>query len=106
MPFNCTAENCLVSRDTVKAGVVVLFLSASALCATDGSTLCMLICFADDADPPLERLPNSLQSSNIFVWILTHPDLRKSVRVRANLSFFGSRLADAAPKMLGQIPAG
>lgn len=56
-----------------------------------------LPCFAADQDSRMERLPGTYVASDVQVWVLTHPDLRRSARIRACLQFFGSRLtADAA----------
>jgi len=52
-----------------------------------------LPCFACDDDPNLERLPDTVTETSFHLWVLTHPDLRKSARVRAFLQFFGTRLA-------------
>jgi DNA-binding transcriptional LysR family regulator len=61
----------------------------------------ILPCFAGDADPQLLRLPNSLEQTALQLWVLTHPDLRRSARVRAFLQFFGTRLQRAADQLSG-----
>lgn len=61
-----------------------------------------LPCFAADGDPRLERLAQTYVVPGVDVWVLTHPDLRRSARVRACLQFFGSRLAAQAPRLLGR----
>lgn len=63
---------------------------------------CMALpCFSCDGDPALERLPNSYQSTDLQLWILTHPDLRRSARVRAFLQFFGSKFGMLEHRLLG-----
>jgi DNA-binding transcriptional LysR family regulator len=69
---------------------------------------CMsLPCFSCDDDPVLERIPNTYQATDLQFWVLTHPDLRKSARVRAFLQFFGTRLSAMEHRLLGmrQAPA-
>lgn len=61
-----------------------------------------LPCFAADHDPRLERLRGSHVRTEAEVWVLTHPDLRKSARIRACLQFFGTRLAASADRLLGR----
>lgn len=52
-----------------------------------------LPCFMADGHPELERLPGTYQETDVQMWVLTHPDLRKSAKIRAGLQFFGSRLS-------------
>ena len=42
-----------------------------------------LPCFFADAEPRLQRLPGSHVQTDLQLWVLTHPDLRKSARIRA-----------------------
>ena len=60
-----------------------------------------LPCFSGDEDPRLERLPDTHVVGDIQLWILTHPDLRRSARVRACLQFFGNRLQALSARMHG-----
>lgn len=60
-----------------------------------------LPCFAADRDPRLERVPGTYQETEFDIWVLTHPDLRKSARIRACLQFFGTRLAADSARLLG-----
>ena len=59
-------------------------------------------CFAGDSDPRLERLPDTRIETDVQIWLLTHPDLRRSARVRACLQFFGARLAAESSRLLGR----
>lgn len=71
-----------------------------------------LPCFSADGDPRLERVPGTYQLTEFDVWVLTHPDLRRSARIRACLQFFGTRLSANADRLRGQadpdqpIPSG
>lgn len=58
--------------------------------------------FACEPDPTLERLPGTAVLTNFHFWVLTHPDLRRSARVRAFLQFFGTRLAAMGPEVMGR----
>jgi DNA-binding transcriptional LysR family regulator len=69
-------------------------LDAGLGCAT-------MACFACDGDPELERIPGTHQMMKADVWVLTHPDLRRSARIRAFLTFFGTRLAKIEPELMG-----
>jgi DNA-binding transcriptional LysR family regulator len=62
-------------------------------------------CFAADDDPRFERLPGTRIETDVQIWMLTHPDLRRSARVRACLQFFGTRLAAQSARLLGRPEA-
>lgn len=62
----------------------------------------LMPCFVADDDPRLERLAGTFMEIESKVWVLTHPDLRKSARIRACLQFFGSRLDLDKAKLLGK----
>ncbi len=57
--------------------------------------------FACHDDAMLERLPGTANATDFHLWVLTHPDLRKSARVRAFLQFFGTRLAALDDSVMG-----
>lgn len=61
-----------------------------------------LPCFMADGHAALERLPETYQETDVQMWVLTHPDLRKSARIRAGLQFFGSRLSAYRSKLVGR----
>lgn len=71
--------------------------------ATAQNIGCALIpCFVGDDDPKLERLAGTFMEADAKVWVLTHPDLRKSARIRACLKFFGTRLDTDKSKLTGR----
>lgn len=74
---------------------------AACAAATAGAGCAALPCFVADGDARLERLPDSYVDTGYGTWVLTHPDLRKSARVRACLQFFGTRLSARAAFLLG-----
>lgn len=69
--------------------------------AVTGVACVALPCFAGDHDARLERLPDTYVATGFGVWVLTHPDLRRSARVRACMQFLGTRLAAQAERLLG-----
>jgi DNA-binding transcriptional LysR family regulator len=84
--------------------VMVRFDGISAVHATAlrGIACASLPCFVADRDPLLERLPGTYGVADAQMWVLTHPDLRRSARIRACLQFFGSRLGADMAKMTGR----
>ncbi len=50
--------------------------------AKSGLGISMLPCMAADADPDLVRLPDSIPEPYFDIWILSHPDLRETARLR------------------------
>lgn len=90
---NIPAERVKVRFDSICAvhNVIVRGLGCGAL-----------PCFVADDDPQLERLPGTYQETDVQMWVLTHPDLRKSARIRAGLQFFGSKLSGHTTKLSGR----
>lgn len=71
------------------------------LAAARGLGCAALPCFACADDPTLEMLPGTRTETRFHLWVLTHPDLRRSARVRAFLQFFGTRIAALPTELLG-----
>lgn len=65
-----------------------------------------LPCFIADSNPALERLPGTFQETEVQMWVLTHPDLKKSARIRAGLQFFGARLLAYRSRLEGRTEEG
>ena len=61
-----------------------------------------LPCFTGDGDPALEQLPGTYAMSNSSLWVLTHPDLRRSARIHAFMEFFATRLVAAREVLIGK----
>jgi DNA-binding transcriptional LysR family regulator len=62
-------------------------------------------CFIAERDPELVRvLPNA--EVRVEVWLVTHPGLRRSARIRAVFDFLAERLGEAAPQLAGQRAPG
>jgi len=54
--------------------------------AAEGLGLTFLPCYVGDADPRLSRASDTIASLDMKLWVLTHPDLRNTARVRALMS--------------------
>lgn len=54
--------------------------------AAEGLGLTLLPCYVGDADPRLLRASDTVASLDMQLWVLTHPDLRTTARVRAMMS--------------------
>ena len=52
-----------------------------------------LPCFIADGRPELVRLSPPNPDFSVGLWLLTHPDLRHSARVRAFLDFMAGEIA-------------
>jgi DNA-binding transcriptional LysR family regulator len=69
-------------------------------------------CFIADASPNLVRLSDSNPDFSAGLWLLTHPDLRQSARVRAFMDFMAAEIAKqkkqiegAGKKLPASVPA-
>lgn len=67
--------------------------------ARAGHGVAVLPCYLGDDDPNLTRIGEKIPELATDLWLLTHPDLRKTARVRALLDF----LADAMKQRRGQL---
>lgn len=67
----------------------LLALRAAALA---GLGVAPLPCYLAEAEPGLRRVAAPLPEMAAALWLITHPDLRRSARVRAFLDFMGDRL--------------
>jgi DNA-binding transcriptional LysR family regulator len=57
-----------------------------------GAGLAVLPCVIGDADPRMRRAGAYFQSSELRVWLLTHPKLRGTARIKAFLGFMREAL--------------
>lgn len=62
-----------------ESGLAMAVLNA----AGEGMGLTMMPCYLGDADERLVRVTNVLEPLTLELWILTHPDLRHTARVKA-----------------------
>ncbi len=92
-------------RRAVPAERVVLRASsllALRAAARAGLGVAPLPCYLADGDPVLVRLGDPVPEMASALWLLTHPDLRRTARVRALLDFLAGRLAALRPILEGQ----
>ncbi len=69
--------------------------------ARAGLGVAPLPCYLAEEDPALRRLGAPLPEMASALWLITHPDLRRSARVRAFLDFAGPRLAALRDRLEG-----
>ncbi len=80
-----------------------LFNQASA--ARAGLGLALLPCFLGDGDPELQRVGKPVPALDTELWLLTHPDLQRSARIRALLDLLYERLRRQRALFEGDGPA-
>lgn len=62
----------------------------------------VLPCYLGDPDPLLRRLGVPLAGLDTELWLLTHPDLRRTARVRAFLDFAAGAISDRRDLLSGR----
>lgn len=81
-------------------------LLAAAALARAGIGRALLPCLVGDADPALRRVLPPIPEAAIPLWILTHPDLRGTARIRALTGFLAERLTGVFARLsAGDQPA-
>jgi len=88
---------------------VIAFSSASVFgvlnCTAAGMGLTLMPCYLADAEPRLVRV-SEFTGPTLELWILTHPDLRHTARVKALMAFLFENLSKDADLFEGSRPAG
>ena len=79
MPLLFRSEEALKTRTVLTTNSVL----AATAAAREGKGVVMMSAFLADADPGLKRLGGSFPEPTLQMWVLTHPDLRKTSRVIA-----------------------
>lgn len=69
--------------------------------ATDGTGLAVLPCYLGDSEPRLARLGEAIPALSTDLWLLTHPDLRKTARVRAFSDFVAGAVEEHRARLAG-----
>ncbi len=67
-----------------------------------GVGVALLPCFLADPESALRRLAPPDRALTTDLWLLTHPDLRRSARVRALLDFLFEALKPMRPRLAGK----
>ena len=70
-------------------------------CVRAGLGVAVVPCFVCDREPDLERLTAPETSGEFGVWVLTHPDLRRSARIPAFMQQVGTMIATQEQSLLG-----
>ncbi|MCV2879344.1 LysR family transcriptional regulator [Sedimentimonas flavescens] len=86
---DCAVFQCRASRAVQNAGA-------------EGLGIAFLPCYVGDADPRLARVSDPLAHLDMQLWVLTHPDLRNTARVRAMMAFLYDTLGADADLWGGQ----
>lgn len=73
-----------------------------ALCA--GMGLARGACFMADQNPKLMRLPGATPFPTLDFWVLTHPDLRHSPRIRAVMAYLTEAMRAKQSLIQGKLP--
>lgn len=97
-----------LARTVPSANIVMRFDSLCAMLRACelGAGVAVLPCFLGDASTGLARLEGTGADDEMSVYVLTHPDLRRSARIRACLQFFGDRIAAEGPRLIGRTMGG
>jgi DNA-binding transcriptional LysR family regulator len=77
-----------------------MFNQASA--ARNGLGLAVLPCFLGDSDPRLQRVTPPLEDLATELWLLTHPDLQRTTRIRVLLDLLYESLRRQRPLLEGK----
>ena len=78
-------------------------LTAQLMAARAGIGLAVLPCFYADPDLILRRLTPPIEALTGELWLLTHPDLRRTGRIRAFLDFMAGAIAADRPLLEGRL---
>lgn len=70
-----------------------------------GLGVALLPCFLGDVEPSLVRIGEPVPMCDSELWLLSHPDLRETVRVKALRQWLLKRLAAEARLLAGERPA-
>ncbi len=70
----------------------------------DGHGLAVLPCYLGDVDPRLSRLGKTIPDMSVDLLLLTHPDLRKTARVRVLLDYVAGALKKKRRLLAGTAP--
>lgn len=74
--------------------------------AAEGMSLTMLPCYLGDADERLVRVTEPIEPLTLELWLLTHPDLRHTARVKVLMAFLYEALEKDADLFEGRRAGG
>jgi DNA-binding transcriptional LysR family regulator len=61
-------------------------------------------CYMDDPNPKLMRVPGTVPQPLQDIWVLTHPDLHKTPRIRLVMKFLIDALMAKQDLIEGRLP--
>lgn len=73
------------------------------LAVANGQGLAVLPCYLGETDRRLKRFGKPIPALATDLWILTHPDLRKTARVRALVEFFTEAVNLQRARLVGRV---
>ena len=80
-------------------------VTAAQRAAESGMGVTPLPCYRGDASPDLVRVGSTFDHLDMELWIMTHPVLRHTARVRTLMAFLQTALEPKAALFAGQTPA-
>ncbi len=69
-----------------------------------GAGVAHLLCYVGDADADLVRIIPEVSEFSAGLWLLTHPELRNTARIRAAMEFIEQDLAKEIDRIEGRSP--
>jgi DNA-binding transcriptional LysR family regulator len=69
----------------------------------EGMGLTLLPCYFGDADDRIERASDTLAPLDLELWVITHPDLKNTARVRALMAHLYDELGQMADLFAGRL---
>lgn len=84
-----------------KHSIVSAVLQAQA--CRNGMGISVLPCFMGDRDPDLIRIPPYTTEHKFDMWILSHPDLRKSTKIQTFVRFITERVFEKRALLEGEM---
>ncbi|WP_455223395.1 LysR family transcriptional regulator [Kaarinaea lacus] len=97
----------LIWKKKEEARQKIVFSGTSTLntlnCAKQGMGVILLPCFLGDAENGLTRVGKPIKELASELWVLTHPDLRQTARVRALMTFIYESLKEQSHQFAGNL---
>jgi DNA-binding transcriptional LysR family regulator len=88
-------------RSVYRANSFVAMLDA----VKSGIGVALMPCYLGDREPQVQRVGEPIAELRGELWLLTHPDLRRTARVRAFVDFTTTALLSMKPLLAGDRPA-
>jgi DNA-binding transcriptional LysR family regulator len=99
--FQATSKSCAINWISARHQIPDMLDMAEA--AKEGLGMVVLPCFFADALDGLIRIPGTGPVSSRPGWVLTHPDLRSSVRVMTFVRFLVAEMTKQEAMIVGNV---